>query len=85
MSEFNEYRELTLLALFLSFLSCSSNTTKHSRKFVTISKPTRFFWCAVSLLFFDGALIFCAISKLTFEALAASSSPEMKIFIDFRA
>jgi hypothetical protein len=71
----NKHRKLTLLELLLSFLSCSSNTTKLNRKFVMIRRPTRFFWLAVNFFFFEGALIFCAMKRLTFEALAASSSP----------
>lgn len=66
--------ELTLLELLLSVLLCSSYTTKHSRKFVMISSPTRF-WFGGAFFFLDCALIFCAMYKLTLVALAASISP----------
>lgn len=52
--------ELTLLELLLSFLSCSSNTMKHSRKLVMIRRPTRF-WLGGDFFFLDCALIFCAM------------------------
>lgn len=86
-------KELTLLELFLSVLSCSSNTTKHNRKLVMMRRPTRF-WLGGAFFFFDCALIFCAMYRLTFVARAASSSPtirrngkifKVKIFIDFCA
>lgn len=68
-------RGLTLLELFLSVvLSYSSNTTKHNRKLVMMSSPTRF-WLGGAFFFFDCALIFCAIYRLTLVARAASSSP----------